>query len=1264
MTAPDATSDTRAHSLWNLSFQGLLFTQFLTAVNDNIFRWLVIGIGKDHVEPANVGIILTAGTACFVLPYLILAAPAGYLADRFNKQGVIVGCKVAEVIIMIVGVGAIWLESLTGLFIVVALMGAQSAIFSPSKLGAIPEILHPSRISAANGLFGLTTVSATVIGMAAGNWLSDSTGFRGRDNLALSAAVLIGVAVVGTLLSLLVRRLPAANVSRTIPWNAFAQTWRDLRTLASNRPLLRVALGIVFFWSVGALAQLNIDQFAAEGGALTETAKVPLLVALVMGVGCGSVLAGVWSAGRVELGILPLGAFGIAISAMLLFLVRGTILDPSAAMTVGFVVACGLLFVLGTSAGLFSVPLEAFLQHRSDVESRGSILAASNFLTFSGVLVSALLFSALRAPAYPGSLDNLSADLLGPALSAASEQHIAQLEAEFKQDWSAGDLSRLDALVKRAAPAERKRTLARLLWFEFQECGRENEFFKITDFYERFPADALLIKSVYYQASDLPLMTSQQIFFLAGLLTLPVFVYIVWLIPQASLRFFVWLLSLTVYRIRVFGLENLPERGGALLVPNHVSWLDGILLQMTSSRRIRMVVWEGNFQSPFIRMLAKQWDTIMIMPTPKAIVRAFREARQGLDDGDLVCIFPEGAISRSGQMQPFKPGLMKILHNTDAPVIPVYFDGLWGSIFSFERGKFFWKWPKRWPYPIQIHFGEPFTRPPDIQAVRRAVERLGVEAVAQRTHETTKLIKTFIARCKQRRFRSKVADSTGQELTGGSLLMRTLILRRLLRREVLDHDEQHVGLLLPPSAGGVIANAALTLDLRVAVNLNYTVSSEIMNVCIAQAGIKHVLTSRKFMEKMNFELDAEVVYLDDLREKLRFTDKLVSACQAYAVPTGMLAGSLGADRVAPSDVLTVIFTSGSTGTPKGVMLTHANIASQLDAIDHAIHLKSDDVILGILPFFHSMGYTVTLWTAMCLDIKGVYHFNPLDARQVGKLAERHRATILLSTPTFLRSYLRRCDKEQFAALDVVVAGAEKLPSSLCDAFEEKFGVRPVEGYGTTELSPLVSVNIPASRSGKHAEVDCKEGTVGRAVMGVRAKAVDLETGEDLPAGQPGMLRVAGTNVMKGYLGREDLTRDVIKDGWYVTGDVALLDDDGFITITGRESRFSKIGGEMVPHIKVEELLNAQVEADEEGGPKIVVTAVPDAKKGERLIVVHTSIDKSVDALRTGLSEAGLPNIFIPSADSFLEVDELPVLGTGKLDLKGIQQIAAARFSEA
>lgn len=1154
----EASNPLQQGSLRSPSFIGLLLTQLLTATNDNVFRWLVIGIGKDYY-PDNVSGVLTAGSACFLLPYLLLAAPAGYLADRFSKRTVIVACKVAEVVIMTLGIGAILLGVPILLFVVVALMGAQSALFSPSKLGSIPEMLKPQKISAANGVIGLTTVISTVVGTVVGLVLSDVTGDKGQAGWWISALVLIGIAVVGWLFSLLIVKLPPADPTRRVPWDAPQQTFRDLRVLASDRPLLRVALGLAFFWSLGLLANLNIDQFAMEGGALRESDKAPLMVGLVFGIGFGSVLAGIWSAGRVELGIVPLGAAGIALSSLLLFTVQGTIISPTESVTIGFVLACLFLTGLGFSAGLFDVPLSSYMQHRSRPEQRGAILAASNFLTFSGMLAMSFLYLGMRMPLANGE----------------------------------------------------------------------------------------------------PLLSAPQIFLVGGLMTVPVFIYIVCLLPQATIRFMVWLLSRTIYRVKIVGRDNLPETGGALLVPNHVSWIDAIMLLLTTSRPIRIIAYEGNFNSRPLRWWAKLWGGILLGDNPKAIIRALQTATDALNNGELVCIFPEGAITRTGQLQAFKPGMMRILKGTEAPVIPVYLDGLWGSVFSFDRGRFFWKWPRRWPYRISILFGKAISDPTDVHHIRRVVQDLGANAVRERSENTVALIETFIRKCKKRRFKLKVADSMGGELSGAQLLTRTLVLRRLLRRHVLKDDEQYVGLLLPPSLGGVVANMALSVDRRVTVNLNYTVSSEVLNACIAHAGIKHVLTSRKFMEKMNFDLDTEVVYLEDFKDKPTTSDKLCSALAAYLVPSRVLAKSLGASKAHGSDVLTVIFTSGSTGTPKGVMLTHSNISSQVDAIEQVASLTQRDVFIGTLPFFHSLGFTVTLWAVMTLDLKAAYHFSPLDAKQVGKLCKQYGGTLLLSTPTFLRGYLRRCDPDELNSLDVVVTGAEKLPKDVADKFEERFGVRPVEGYGTTELSPLVSVNVPPSRS-SGIVTDCKEGTVGQPVPGVGAKIVDLDSGEELGANAPGMLMITGPDVMKGYLGREDLTAEVIKDGWYVTGDVAVIDDEGFIKITGRESRFSKIGGEMVPHIKIEEDINELLNAEEQ--LLAAVTAVPDAKKGERLIVIHTQIEHSVEEIRKGLSERGLPNLFIPSADSFHQVDALPVLGTGKLDLKAVKQLAMERFA--
>jgi acyl-[acyl-carrier-protein]-phospholipid O-acyltransferase/long-chain-fatty-acid--[acyl-carrier-protein] ligase len=522
------------------------------------------------------------------------------------------------------------------------------------------------------------------------------------------------------------------------------------------------------------------------------------------------------------------------------------------------------------------------------------------------------------------------------------------------------------------------------------------------------------------------------------------------------------------------------------------------------------------------------------------------------------------------------------------------------------------------------------------------------------------LPRLFLRSCRRAGSRIKVADSTGVELTGRSLFLRTLILRRLLRRHVLADHEKYVGLLLPPSVGAVVANAAVTLMQRIAVNLNYTVSAEVMASCIRQCGIRHVLTSRKFMERVKLDVAAELVYLEDFKEKVTLGDKLTAAFQARVMPMGILERQLGLLDVQPDDVLTIIFTSGSTGEPKGVMLTYENVGSNIRAVNEVFRITAEDTAVGILPFFHSFGYTASMWLVLALDATGAYHFNPLDAQQVGKLIGKYKGTVFFATPTFLRGYVRRCDPADMKSLDVVVAGAEALPKDVADAFERKFGVRPIEGYGCTELSPVVAVNIPPSRSPTGDATGLREGTVGRPLPGLKAKIVDPESHEPLPQEKPGMLLIRGPNVMKGYLDRPDLTAEVVRDGWYTTGDLAFLHPDGFIQITGRESRFSKIGGEMVPHIKVEETLSRVVGAGEEE-LKVAVTAVPDERKGERLVVLHTKLDKSPEQICRELAAAGLPNLWIPSPDSFIEVEQIPVLGTGKFDLKGMKDRALARF---
>lgn len=517
------------------------------------------------------------------------------------------------------------------------------------------------------------------------------------------------------------------------------------------------------------------------------------------------------------------------------------------------------------------------------------------------------------------------------------------------------------------------------------------------------------------------------------------------------------------------------------------------------------------------------------------------------------------------------------------------------------------------------------------------------------------LARGFVRMCRRNLLRAKVADSSGLGLTGGGLLAGSLALRRVLRREVLAQDERYVGILLPPSVGSVLANAALALDRRIAVNLNYTLSSELVNACLAQCGIRHVLTSPRLMERFPLKLDACPVMLEDLHGLVRRADKLAAAAQTWLWPAAMLERWLGLTAVRPDDVLTVMFTSGSTGEPKGVELTQRNIGSNVAALGRLIRLSGRDVLLGVLPMFHSFGYTTTLWTALMLEPKAVYHYTPLEARQIGQLCRAHGCTVLIAAPTFLRAYLRRCAGEDFRSLEVVFAGAEQLSAELAEAFQRRFGVRPVEGYGATELSPVVAANIPPNRA-DGSTGGLREGTIGRPLAGIVVKVIDLESGRELGPGRQGMLLVRGPNVMKGYLGRPGLTAEVFRDGWYVTGDVATIDEEGFIRITGRAGRFSKIGGEMVPHLAVEAAIRSVLGLEDEPAA-LAVTAVPDEKKGERLIVLHAGLPSGPEEIRRRLIDKGLPSLWIPAADAFRQVEAVPLLGTGKLDLERVRELA-------
>ena len=527
-----------------------------------------------------------------------------------------------------------------------------------------------------------------------------------------------------------------------------------------------------------------------------------------------------------------------------------------------------------------------------------------------------------------------------------------------------------------------------------------------------------------------------------------------------------------------------------------------------------------------------------------------------------------------------------------------------------------------------------------------------------------------------------------------------------------------VGIFLPPSVPGALVNYAALLCGKVPVNLNYTLSEATLASCAKQCELKTVITSRLFLEKVKLTVPGEAIYLEDVVGGASSTsptnpgvaalrpptvlEKLTAFLMAAFMPVRLLERALSPTPLSalrPSQSLdslaTVIFSSGSTGEPKGVMLSHYNIGSNIEQMDQVFDLNRHDRFLGILPFFHSFGFTGTLWLPATLGVGVVFHPNPLDARTIGPLVKHYAVTYLLATPTFLQIYLRGCAPADFGSLRLVMTAAEKLPDRLATAFEERFGIRPMEGYGCTECSPTVAVNAPDFRAAGVHQVGVKRGTIGHPLPGVSVRVVDAENpwnGNPLPLGQAGLLLVRGPNVMRGYLGKPEKTEEVLRFvaatppsqnvsatpsspeaaragavrppscdeasqlRWYCTGDVAALDEDGFLQITDRLNRFSKIGGEMVPHIKIEEELHELAGATEQ---TFVVAGLPDEKKGERLVVLHKLPDEKLAPCLEKLAQSDLPNLWKPRADQFFRVDQFPLLGTGKLDLRKVKETGGA-----
>ncbi len=649
-TAPAAEG-----SLWAGGFAPLLVVRALTLVNDHAIKWLAIGLGKKLVDEGRVSLVLTIGLVGLSLPYVLFSWLAGSLADRQSKTAVIRWCKAAEVFIALaatlvlgfgMGGGEAWLGLPTGLWLLlgaVMAIGTQAALMTPSIVGVIPELVPPSRLSSANGLFSLVSLVAVLAGTAAGNWVADATVLDAASawGRAWPTALLLGgTALAGLAAAVFMPHLAPAAPDAPPAWNALARTWTDLSLLVRQPELAAAAAGIVFFWAIGAVAQANVDQFASEAGAASQAQVVPLLVALVAGIGAGSVVTGKLAARpegadpRVDLGFVPLGSLIMSIAFLALAGIGGRFVEAGGvAAWIPFL----WLVVLGFGAGMFDVPLETYLQAKSPPDRLGGVLGATNLLLFSGMFLASLAYGGLRAPLVAG----------GP-----------------------------------------------------------------------------------------PMLSARAIFAIFALLSVVAAAAAVWCAPRATLRLFVASIVHAGWRYRVRHADRLPATGPAVVVANHLSWLDGFVLVLSTPRPLRMLVYGPNIRGRFLRMLSDQWRFILFDPRPKSIAQALRSVQDGLAGGDAVGIFSEGGISRTGQILGFKRGLDWVLGRVSAPIVPVHIDGMWGSVLSYSEGRFFRKWPRLvgggWRRPLTVWFGRPLPVGSSPRDARFALQELTARGIRDR----------------------------------------------------------------------------------------------------------------------------------------------------------------------------------------------------------------------------------------------------------------------------------------------------------------------------------------------------------------------------------------------------------------------------------------------------------------------------------------------------------------------------------------------------
>ena len=1013
-------------------------------------------------------VVLTAlVNGLILLPFILLFSPAGHVADSYPKVRILRTSAWAAVVVSL-GItvayyqGWFWLA-----FAMTLLLAIQSAFYSPAKYGLVKGLFGKARLAEANGLIQAVTIGAILAGTVAftalfETWVS--------SNEQTPAQLLRQIAPLGwllvlnsTLQVLTLSRLPLDNAAPSntpLTWQRYltGSALKDNLRIIAHQPVIRLSIiGLATFWSVGQVLLAAFPAYAKEALSIDNTLVLQgILAASGIGIALGSLLASKLSHNRIETGLIPVGAIGVAVGLGCL-----PLLTTPTSQALNFV-------FIGMMGGLFIVPLNALIQFHAADKALGTVLAANNWI-----------------------------------------QNIAML----------------GFLVLTAL---------------FALAGVDSHYL------------LLLIATVAMLGGG----------------------YTIIKLPQSLVRFLLSFLLTRRYRVDVHGLQNLPAQGGVLLLGNHISWVDWAMVQIASPRPVRFVMLKSVYQRWYLRWFLKALGCIPIERGDGA-EKALADVAAQLNAGEVVCLFPEGAISRTGQLGEFRRGYQRAcaMANPDVSIVPFYLRGLWGSQFSRSSSKL--KTLRNAPLhrSVIVAFGKPIPKDTPADVLKRRIFEQATRSWQKAMGDLPTLPNAWIQSVKRRPSDPALADTVGKPLNASQALTASLLMAKRFRKL---NPGKNVGLLLPTTSAGVIANMATLLAGKTVVNLNYTADQKVLASTLSQAEITTVFTSQRFVKKLEQSglnvgqlfSNQQLVFLEELQAHIGRGERLSTWLAVRILPTWLIQRCLCHSHDADATAA-ILFSSGSVGEPKGVMLSHRNLMANIKQTSDVLNTQSDDVVMGSLPLFHVFGFTVTQLLPLIEGLPLVCHANPTDAPSIAGAVAKHKATILFSMPSFLSVFINQqtVPAKMLKSLRVVVAGGEKLNQDVRVRFEQKFQTPIYEGYGATEVAPVASVNLPDALGVHYQQVQrgSKPGTVGMPLPGTSFKIVDPESYQELPTGEAGMVLISGPQIMQGYLNDPQLTAQAIHemDGqrWFITGDKGAIDEDGFLTLMGRYIQRSNAGND-------------------------------------------------------------------------------------------------------